>query len=206
MLKVWGRKDSSNVHKGVWCCDELGVPFERINIAGAFGKNREKPYIDLNPNGLVPTIEDEGFVLWESNSIVRYLIEKHGKGRLLPTTMEARASANRWMDWQLTAMNPFMVTVYLGLIRMSEGERDLAAIEKARHHAAEKWEMVDHTLKEGPYLAGDTFSMGDIPLGVWAHRWFNLSIHRPQLPRVEQWYKRLCERPAYQKNIMMPLT
>jgi len=132
MLKVWGRKDSSNVQKVVWCCDELGVPFERINIAGAFGKNREKPYIDLNPNGLVPTIEDEGFVLWESNSIVRYLIEKHGKGRLLPTTMEARASANRWMDWQLTAMNPFMVTVYLGLIRMSEGERDLGAIESGR--------------------------------------------------------------------------
>jgi len=119
--------------------------------------------------------------------------------------MEARASANRWMDWQLTAMNPFMVTVYQGLIRKSEGERDLAAIESARHQAAEKWEMVDHTLRESSYLAGDTFSMGDIPLGVWAHRWFNLSIHRPQLPRVEQWYKRLCERPAYQKNIMIPL-
>jgi glutathione S-transferase len=120
--------------------------------------------------------------------------------------MEARANANRWMDWQLTALNPFMVTLFQGLIRKSEAERDPAAIERARQHAADKWKMVDDTLKEGPYLAGDNFSMGDIPLGVWAHRWFNLSIHRPQLPRVEQWYKRLCERPAYQKNIMMPLT
>ena len=206
MLKVWGRKDSSNVQKVVWCCDELGVPFERIDIAGAFGKNRERPYIDLNPNGLVPTIEDEGFVLWESNSIVRYLIEKHGRGRLLPATMEARASANRWMDWQLTALNPFMVTLFQGLIRMSEAERDAAAIERARQHAADKWKMVNDYLKEGPYMAGETFSMGDIPLGVWAHRWFSLSIDRPQLPRVEQWYKHLCERLAYQKNIMMPLT
>ena len=206
MLKVWGRKDSSNVQKVVWCCDELGVPFERMDIAGAFGGNREKPYLDLNPNGLVPTIEDEGFVLWESNSILRYLVEKYGRGRLLPVTMEARASANRWMDWQLTAMNPFMVALFQGLIRQSEAERDPAAVERARRHAADKWKMVDDYLKEDPYLAGDTFSMGDIPLGVWAHRWFNLSIDRPQLPRVEQWYARLCERPAYQKNIMIPLT
>ena len=206
MLKVWGRKDSSNVQKVVWCCDELGVPFERIDIAGTFGKNTEKPYIDLNPNGLVPTIEDEGFVLWESNSILRYLIEKYGRGRLLPVTMEGRASANRWMDWQLTAMNPFMVTLFQGLIRKSEAERDPAAIERAQHHAADRWKMVNDYLKEGPYLAGDTFSMGDIPLGVWAYRWYNLSIHRPQLPRVEQWYAALCKRPAYQTNIMIPLT
>jgi len=205
MLKVWGRKDSSNVQKVVWCCDELGVLFERIDIAGAFGKNREKPYLDLNPNGLIPTIEDEGFVLWESNSILRYLIEKYGDGRLLPSTVEARAIANRWMDWQLTAMNPFMVTLFQGLIRKSGGERDLAAIERARQQAAEKWEMVDHYLSESRYLAGDTFSMGDIPLGVWAHRWLNLPIDRPQLPRVEQWYKRLSEREPYQKNIMIPL-
>lgn len=205
MLKVWGRKDSSNVQKVVWCCDELEVPFERIDIGGAFGKSREKPYLDLNPNGLVPTIEDNGFVLWESNSILRYLIEKYGRGRLLPVTMEARASANRWMDWQLTAMNPFMVALFQGLIRKSEAERDPVAVERARQQAADRWKMVDDNLKGGTYLAGDTFSMGDIPLGVWAHRWFNLSIDRPPLTRVEQWYTRLCQRPAYQKNIMIPL-
>ena len=206
MLKVWGRKDSSNVQKVVWCCDELGVPFERIDIAGAFGQNRDQPYLDLNPNGLIPTIEDEGFVLWESNSILRYLIEKFGKGRLLPSTMEARANANRWMDWQLTAMNPFMVTLFQGLIRKSQAEREPATIERARQHAADRWKIVDDYLRQGPYLAGDTFSMGDIPLGVWAYRWFNLTIDRPPLPRVEQWYTRLCERPAYQKNIMIPIT
>ncbi|NIO08500.1 MAG: glutathione S-transferase [Deltaproteobacteria bacterium] len=206
MLRVWGRRDSSNVQKVVWCCDEMGVPFERIDIGGAFGKNREKPYLDLNPNGQVPTIEDEGFVLWESNSILRYLNEKHGEGKLLPATIEGRANANRWMDWQLAAMNPFMVTIFQGLVRKSESDRDLSAIEMARQSAAEKWKIVDEYLEHSTYLGGDTFSMGDIPLGVWAYRWFNLSIERPPLPRVEQWYQRLCERPAYKKNIMIPLT
>ena len=206
MLKIWGRKDSSNVQKVLWCCDELGLPFERVDIAGPFGKNREKPYLELNPNGVVPTIEDEGFVLWESNSIVRYLIDKYGQERLLPSTVEGRASANRWMDWQQTVMNTSMVTVYQGLIRKSAGERDMAAIEKARQQASQTWEIVDRYLNESNYLAGDTFSMGDIPLGVWAYRWLNLPIDRPRLGRVEQWYERLCERVPYHKHIMIPLT
>ncbi len=177
-----------------------------MDIDGPFGKNREKPYLDLNPNGVVPTIEDEGFVLWESNSIVRYLIDKYGQGRILPPTMEGRASANRWMDWQQTVMNMFIVTLYQGLIRKSAGERDMAAIEKARQQVGQKWEIVDRYLNESNYLAGDTFSMGDIPLGVWAYRWFNLPIDRPRLHRVKQWYERLCERVPYQKHIMIPLT
>ena len=184
----------------------MDIPFDRVDIAGPFGKNKEKPYLDLNPNGVVPTIEDEGFVLWESNSIVLYLIEKYGQGRLLPTTVETRASAHRWMDWQQTVMNAFMVILYLGLIRKSEGERDMATIEKARQQAALKWEIVDRYLNGSSYLAGDSFSLGDIPLGVWAHRWFNLPIDRARLHGVEQWYERLCERVPYQKHIMIPLT
>ena len=98
MVKIWGRKDSSNVQKVLWCCDELGVAYERIDIGGSFGGNKEKPYLDRNPNGLVPTIEDGVFVLWESNSIVRYLVDRYGGDQLISTTPEGRADSSRWMQ------------------------------------------------------------------------------------------------------------
>ena len=117
MLKIWGRKTSSNVQKVLWCCGELEIPFERVDLGGEFGGNREQPYLDLNPNGVVPTIEDGDFVLWESNSIVRYLINKYNGGKLVPGTPEGRGNANRWMDWQLTTLNTFMVPIFFGIVR-----------------------------------------------------------------------------------------
>lgn len=206
MIKIWGRKDSSNVQKVLWCCGELGLPFERIDIGGRFGGNKERPYLDLNPNGLVPTIQDGNLVLWESNSIVHYLIDKHGKGKLQPSTPEDRANANRWMDWQLTTLGPAMVPLFWGLVRTPEEKRDRAAIESALERSIRAWQILDNYLAESPYAAGDDFSMGDIPLGVWAYRWFNLPIPRPQLDHVSAWYNRLCERPPYQKHIMIPMT
>ena len=98
MLKIWGRTDSSNVQKVLWCCGELGLQFDRFDVGGKFGGNKEKPYLDMNPNGLVPTIQDGEFILWESNSIMRYLVDKYGQGKLLPSTAEGRANSNRWMD------------------------------------------------------------------------------------------------------------
>ncbi|MFQ5849196.1 MAG: glutathione S-transferase family protein [Candidatus Binatia bacterium] len=206
MIKIWGRKDSSNVQKVLWCCGELDISYERINIGGSFGGNRERPYLDLNPNGLVPTIEDGGFILWESNSIVRYLVDKYGKGRLLSSTHEGRANCNRWMDWQLTTMGPAMVPLFLGLVRTPEEKRDRMAIENARQNAARAWEIVDNHLAENSYLTGDAFTMGDIPLGVWAYRWFSLPIERPGMVHLKLWYERLCERAPYQTHVMIPMT
>ena len=205
MLKIWGRKTSSNVQKVLWCCGELGVPFERIDIGGEFGKNRERPYLDLNPNGVVPTIEDGDFVLWESNSIVRYLVNKYEGGKLVPRTPEARGDANRWMDWQLTTMNAAMVPVFFGMVRTPEERRDMAAIGKALKEAGAKWEIVERHLEGRDYLTGDSFGIGDIPLGIWAYRWFAMSIDRPSLPNVEAWYGRLRERPPYREHVMIPL-
>lgn len=206
MVKIWGRKDSSNVQKVLWCCDELGVAFERIDIGGSFGGNKEKPYLDLNPNGLVPTIEDGGFVLWESNSIVRYLVDRYGEGQLISSTPEGRADSNRWMDWQLTTMGSAMVPIFMGLVRTPEEKRDQTAIENARQKAAKAWKIVDDQLAKNSYLSGATFTMGDIPLGVWAYRWFNLSIRRPELMHLKAWYDRLCKRPPYQTCVMIPMT
>jgi glutathione S-transferase len=206
MIKIWGRKDSSNVQKVLWCCGELGVTYERIDIGGRFGGNKEKPYLDLNPNGLVPTIEDGGFVLWESNSIMRYLVEKYGEGRLLPSTPEGRADANRWMDWQLTTLGPAIVPLFWGLIRTPEEKRDRTAIQNALDKTAKAWRILDERLAKNSYLAGDIFTIGDIPLGVWVYRWFSLPIQRPEIKHLSRWYERLCKRPPYQTHIMIPLT
>jgi glutathione S-transferase len=206
MLKIWGRVDSSNVQKVLWCCAELGLEFERIDLGGKFGGNREKTYLDMNPNGLVPTIKDGDFVLWESNSIMRYLVDKYGQGKLLPATPEGRASANRWMDWQLSVFNPVIAPLFRSLIRTPPEKRDPNTIQATLQKTSDAWRIVDDQLQHSRYLAGDLFSIGDIPLGVWVHRWFNLPVERPKLISLDDWYKRLCDRQPYQKHIMIPVT
>jgi glutathione S-transferase len=209
MIKLWGRHDSSNVQKVSWCCDEIGVKFERVDIGGRFGGNREKPYLDLNPNGLIPTIEDGGFILWESNAIVRYLVEKYGQtSGLLPPTVEGRANADRWMDWQLTVLTPVIAPLYWGLVRTPEEKRDKAAIEANHKKTVHAWQIFDDYLsaKRKCYVEGEDLTIGDIPLGVWAYRWFNLSVDRPKMAHVEAWYEGLTRRPAYQKHVMIKLS
>jgi glutathione S-transferase len=206
MIKIWGRTDSSNVQKVLWCCGELGLSFERVDLGGKFGGNKEEAYLDMNPNGLVPTLQDGDFILWESNSIMRYLVEKHGRGKLLPSTPEGRADANRWMDWQLTILGPSIVPLFWTLIRTSEDKRDPKVVNNALEKTSNAWKIVDHQLARVPYIAGSALSLGDIPLGVWAYRWFNLPIERPTFANLDAWYKRLCERPPYQKHIMIPVT
>lgn len=205
-IKIWGRRDSSNVQKVLWCCGELGIAFERIDIGGKFGGNKEKPYLDLNPNGLVPTIEDGSFVLWESNSIMRYLVDKYGQGKLWPSTPEGRANANRWMDWQLTTLGPAIVPLFWGLIRYPLEKGDKAVIEASLQKTIKAWEIVDDQLARGSHLAGDEFSLGDIPLGIWAYRWYNLPIERPDFKNIKSWYGRLCRREPYKSHIMIPVT
>jgi glutathione S-transferase len=206
MLKIWGRTDSSNVQKVLWCCGELELEFERIDLGGKFGGNKDQAYLQMNPNGLVPTLQDGSFVLWESNSIMRYLVDKYGEGKLLPQSTEDRANANRWMDWQLSTLNPAMVPLFWTLIRTPEDKRDPAVVKNALEKTVKAWEIVDSQLARDSYLGGDDFSIGDIPVGVWAYRWFNLPVERPNFQSLSAWYNRLCERPAYQKHIMLPLT
>jgi glutathione S-transferase len=206
MLKIWGRTDSSNVQKVLWCCGELGLNFERVDWGGQFGGNNDPTYRELNPNGLVPTLQDGTFALWESNSIMRYLVDKYAQGKLLPLTPEGRASANRWMDWQLSTLNPAIVPLFWNLIRTPEEKRDPSVMNNALEKSSSAWQIVDRHLSTSSYLAGDAFSLGDIPAGVWAYRWFNLPIKRPKFENLENWYKRLSARPPYREHIMIPLT
>jgi glutathione S-transferase len=206
MIKIWGRTDSSNVQKVLWCCGELGLPFERLDWGGKFGGNKERTYLDMNPNGLVPTIQDGDFILWESNSIMRYLVDKYGQGKLLPSNFEGKANANRWMDWQLTTLGPSIVPLFWSLVRTPEDKRDPNVVKSSLDKTNNAWQIVDHFLGKNSYIAGDDLTLGDIPLGVWAYRWFNLPVERPRFDNVDAWYKRLCERPPYQKHIMIPVT
>ena len=205
MLKIWGRQSSSNVQKVLWCCDELGIPFERVDLGGRFGGNDDPKYRALNPNGLVPTINDNGFILWESNAITRYLARKYGKGALLPQDPAAAATAERWMDWQLSHLNPAMVPIFFGYIRTPPEKRDMAAIEAARKRAIELWRMVEAQLAGNLYLNGKELSLGDFGVGIWAYRWFTMPIERPDLPNFAAWYKRLSARKPYQSDVMIPL-
>jgi glutathione S-transferase len=202
---VWGRATSSNVMKVLWVLGELDLEFERIDVGGAFGKTDTPQYRGMNPTGLVPTLQEDDFTLWESNVILRYLHAAYAPtSALFPVDVHARANVDRWMDAQQTVLNRPMSAVFWGLVRTPPEKRDMAAIAASIQDAARAWGMIEVELKRHPYIAGDDFSLCDIPWGVHANRWFGmnyLGLGRPELPAVRAWYDRLCRRPAYQVHI-----
>lgn len=206
MLKILGRKNSSNVQQVLWCCAELGLDFKREDVGGQFGKNREPEYLALNPNGLIPTVIDDGFVLWESNSIIRYLAVKHGDRTLYPADLQTRAAAERWMDWQLSVVVPAIHPVFWGLIRTPADKRDHAAIATARDKLANAMKILDDYLGRTDFVAGSSFSVGDIPVGIMTYRWYTLDIEREDLPNLKRWYDRLTQRSGFQKHVMTGLS
>jgi len=205
MLKLWGRTNSVNVKKALWCLGELGLPYERLDAGMQFGVVNTPEYRKMNPNGRVPTIEDDGFVLWESHSIVRYLCAKHSMGKLCPSDPQVRADAERWMDWAFTFQNA-MRDVFWGLIRTPPEKRDQKAIDagiKASHELAG---MLDGVLADRPYVAGAQFTMGDIPIGCEVQRYLRVPIERPKRPHLEAWFERLRQRPPFMQHVDLPLT
>ena len=205
MLRIWGRVNSVNVKKALWAADELGLKYERIDAGMQFGVNKTSDYLKMNPTGLVPTISDDGFTLWESHSIVRYLSAKHGSGSLCPSDPRARADAERWMDWAFTFQNA-MRNVFWGLIRTPAEKRDIKAIEEGRKRSIELLAIPESVLAGRKYVTGDAFTMGDIPLGCEVQRYMRVPIERPKFPAVEAWFERLRERPAFRKNVDIPLS
>jgi len=205
MLKIWGRLNSVNVKKAMWAVEELGLKYERIDAGLHFGVTKTPEYRRMNPNSLVPTIDDDGFVLWESHSIVRYLAAKHGAGTLWPTDLRVRADAERWMDWAFTFQNA-MRDVFWGLIRTPPEKRDIKAIEAGAKKSAELLAVPEAMLAGKRYVTGETFTMGDIPLGCEVQRWMRVPLERPRFPNVEAWFERLRARPAFLAFVDVPLT
>ncbi len=206
MLKIWGRTNSINVQKVLWCCAETGIKYERVDAGMQFGVNNTPEYKAMNPNGLVPLINDDGFVLWESHAIVRYLARKHGMGTLCPSDPKVAADADRWMEWYSTTLWNHMRPIFWNLIRTPPEKRNMADVEDNRQKLAAYLVMADTQLAKTPYLAGKDFTMGDIPLAVLCHRWFNLPLERPAMPNLERWFKTVGERPGFKQHCAAALT
>lgn len=203
MLTIWGRLNSHNVKKVAWFAVELGIDFVRHDVGGAFGM--DVAYRAKNPNALIPTIDDGEMTLWESNAILRYLAAKHGGTRFWPADPAARAVGDKWMDWQIGYADA-QRDAFFNLVRRTPAERDAAAIAASAARCAKQMAILEDALARSPWLSGDDFGVGDIPMGVYTHTWFSLAIERPSLPHVEDWYARIRERPGYAEQVMIPLT
>jgi glutathione S-transferase len=205
MLKIWGRTNSVNVKKALWAAEELGLRYERVDAGMQFGVTKTPEYLRMNPNSLVPTIEDDGFVLWESHTIVRYLCAKHSAGKLCPSDLKARADVERWMDWAFTFQGA-MRAVFWGLIRTPPEKRDPKAIEEGRQQSIRLAEILDRYFESKSFVGGSAFTMGDIPIGCEVQRYMRVPIERPRLPALEAWFERLRQRAPFTKIVDIPLT
>jgi len=195
MIKLWGRTNSSNVMKVIWLLEELGLKYERTDAGGQFGRTGTPEYRAMNPLGLVPSIEDGDFRLFESNAILRYICNAHApNSALYPQAAQARATVESWMEFQQTALNRPQGVVFLGLARTPP-------------EAAQMWGILDTRLACHPYVAGDALTLADMTFGPHIHRWFVLPVPgRPEQPHLRAWYDRLLARPAYKKHVAIPPT
>jgi glutathione S-transferase len=202
MLEIWGRPYSSNVIPVIWTANELGLDYTLQLAGGSFGKLDTEAYGKINPNRMIPSICDGDFALWESLAIVRYLCDRYGAGTLSPADPQMRAIADQWMEW--SASRAFMPVIYLffATVRTQPAERDSAKIASLNKEAHDALTILDRHLADRPYVCGDEFTMGDIPIGCVVYRYFNVEVERPALPHVEAWYDRLTTRPAYQDHVM----
>ncbi|QCI65396.1 glutathione S-transferase family protein [Phreatobacter stygius] len=205
MLKIWGRDNSANVQKVMWCVGELGLAHERIDAGRQFGVVNEPHYRARNPNGRVPTVEDEGVVLWESNAVCRHLARKHG--RLMPAALADKARVDMWMDWQQTEAMTALTPVFWGLVRTAPDQRDHAAIQDGTARSIAAMTILDAELGRHSHVVGHTFSVADIPLGVMAFRYYGLIPDAPKLVHLDRWYALMLQRPAFRRHVAdIPLT
>ena len=203
---LWGRDTSSNVMKVIWLLEELNLPYDRIDVGGSFGKTDLPEYRAMNPTGLVPTLQEDHFTLWESNAILRYICDAHAPDHpFWPREPHKRANVDRWMDAQQTLLNRPMSVVFWGLVRTPPEQRDMAAIEAAVADTARIWGIVSAQLARHPYLAGDDLTLADMPWGPHLHRWFTIPFDRPEVPYLRAWYDRLLERQPYHDHLAGPV-
>ena len=207
-LKIWGRANSVNVQKVLWCLRELDLSYDRIDAGMAFGRNTEPDYLAMNPNGRVPTMVDGDFVLWESNSVMRYLVMAYGPGSpLYPPAPRQRAAVDRWLDWTLSTIQPVDRPVFWALVRTPVEKRDMVAIQKDADAEAVQWRIADAQLATRRFIEGDDFTIADIALGTYARRWFGVEgVHKPKLAHLERWFAQFAGRPGFQQFIAPPMT
>ena len=198
MLKVLGKPASINVRKVLWACEEIGVPFEREDWGDGFRSTHSPAFLALNPGGLVPVVIDDGRVLRESNTIVRYLAAKHGRTDLLPASPAERAMVEMWMDWQASEFNNAWRYAFQALARKNAAYSDAAQLAASLQSWAEHIAILDGQLaKTRAFVHGAHFSVADIPIGLSVNRWFMTPMDRPAFPAVSEYYERLSQRPVF---------
>ena len=206
MLKIWGRISSINVRKVVLTAQWLGLPFKRIDAGREFGIVKTPEYLERNPNALVPLLDDEGFELWESNAIVRYLCAKHAQAGLYPQDLRSRFDAERWMDWQQTTLNPAGRDAFVQLIRTAQGDRNDTLVARSVAATDPLLDLLDRQLSRAPFLAGPRFTIADIPIACEVHRWRGLSLPQVTHPNLDHWYLTISSHPAAQGVLDLPLS
>jgi glutathione S-transferase len=204
-MEIWGRATSSNVQKVLWCCSELDIAYTRYDIGREFGGNRSPDYLEMNPNGLVPTIRDGDLVIWESNTIMRYLASSYGGSALYPTAAAARAVVDQWLDWELGTLAPTIFPVFWGLIRTPVADRDETALAQATAKLVELWEILDRHLAGRDYVAGKQLSLADIAMGNSIHRWFAFPIERPRFAHLKAWHERIASTAGFREHVDKPV-
>ncbi|MDD2058697.1 glutathione S-transferase [Pseudomonas sp. GD03860] len=198
MLRILGKASSINVRKVLWTCAELNLDFEREDWGSGFQSTHDERFLALNPNAMVPVIQDGDFVLWESNSIIRYLANRYGGEHLYPPAPRLRARVDQWMDWQATDLNGSWSYAFLSRVRQSPAHQDPEALATACRNWARNMTLLDRQLEStGAYVSGDAFSLADIPIGLSVNRWFQTPIDHPPLPAVQAYYDRLNGREGY---------
>jgi glutathione S-transferase len=207
---LWGRSTSSNVQKPMWLFEELGIDYKRIDIGGPFGRNREPEYLALNPNGIVPTLDDNGFVLWESNTITRYIAAKYRAETMYPGDLKRRADVERWMDWASFTLSGAIADAFMGIIRTAPDKRDLNKILASCKATESAMRVLDAQLQDRDYVCGDSLTLADIAIGSLAYRWLHVPFNQvgyaiPNLPNVNAWYARLKARPAFEKVVVIEI-
>ena len=207
-LTIWGRANSVNVQKVLWCLHELDLTYDRIDAGMQFGKNNEAAYLAMNPNGRVPTLVDGDFVLWESNSVMRYLCLAYGQNSpIYPQAPQQRAAVDRWLDWTLSTLQPVGRPVFWALVRTPPEKRDMVQVQKDADAEAMQWRIVDTWLANRRFMEGDAFTIADVALGAFARRWFGVEgIAKPQLENLERWFALITTRPGYIRFIAPPMT
>ncbi len=207
-ITIWGRANSVNVQKVLWCLHELDIPFKRIDAGMAFGHNTGPDYLAMNPNGRVPTLVDGDFVLWESNSIMRYLARAYRDGSpLYPKAPQLRAGVDRWLDWTLSTVQPVDRPVFWALVRTPPAQRDMVAIQKDVDAEAVIWRIADQRLAARRFFEGDDFTLADIAIGAYARRWLGVEgVDKPKLAHLDRWFAEISARPGFQRFIAPPMT
>ena len=206
MLKIWGRTNSINVQKVLWTVEELNIHYQRIDAGLQIGVNNEEWFANLNPNRTTPTIEDDGFVLWESNVIIRYLTERYGPEEFYPTDPQQKALMEQWMDWQQTTVMLDLGPLFLSLIRTPKDQQDAELISRTAENMEQHMAILDGHLRDKDYLLGPKLTATDIPVGAVVYRWYALDVPHPEFPALKDWYKRLQTSSAYREQIMKPLS